>query len=307
MGALSELYGLDIQYYVSVDLNSFRHVVNTIDGVVVDVQLPVMDDNYSASDGRGNIKLYVPPGISKMNGQDALAYARSRHRTSDFDRAARQQRIISSVGEQMDIDELLQPGVISGLIDRLKKDVKTNIPPKLVPKMAALAADVDLERRENLVLDSVRYVEECYPCGPSGLYVLKAKPAAMQEAVRNVFSTTRGKAREIKSIRDEGATVYVLNGQGGRNTKAINVAANLGNKGLAAVVPPVNDGKADSAAYQNTVITAYNGAQDTMSATFAKLKRTFKDKGREVLLVDDAETTADFVVTVGTKTEALKP
>ncbi len=307
MGALGELYDLDIKYYVAVDLNSFRNVVNTLDGVVVDVQLPVMDNDYSASDGRGNIKLYVPPGITRMNGQEALAYARSRHLSSDFDRAARQQRVISSVREQTDIDRLLQPGVIPALIDQLKKDVKTNIPPKLVPKMAALAAEIDLDRRENLVFDSSRYVEECYPCGPPGLYLLKAKPAAMREAVKNVFSTTKAKARQIKQLSDEDALVYVINGQGGRNRKAIDIAANLGNKGINAVVPPVNDGKADNGNYTSTVITSYNGAETTMSGTFTKLKRTLKDKNRKVVFVDDPETTADFVIIVGSKTAALKP
>jgi len=303
MGTLGQLYDLDIKYYVSVDLNSFRHVVNTLNGVVVDVQLPLMDDDYSASDGRGNIKLYVAPGITRMNGQDALAYARSRHKTSDFDRSARQQRIISSVGEQMDVDELLQPGVISSLIGRLKKDVKTNIPPKLVPKMVSLASEVDLDRRENLVFDSARYVETCYPCGPSGLWMLKAKPAAMREAVKSVFSTSKAKARAINKIRDEGAVVYVLNGQGGANTKVIGIASSLSNKGMDAVVPPVSGGKADRSDYKNTVITVYNGANQTMPETFTKLKRTFDDKNREVVFVDDSQTTADFVVTVGSKTE----
>ncbi len=110
MGALGELYGLDIKYYVAVDLNSFRAVVNTLGGVIVDVQKPVMDDSYSASDGRGKLKLYIPPGMARMNGQEALAYARSRHGSDDFDRSARQQRVITSVREQTDIDDLLAAG-----------------------------------------------------------------------------------------------------------------------------------------------------------------------------------------------------
>ena len=307
MGALGELYGLDIKYYVSVDLNSFRSVVNTLGGVVVDVQLPVMDTGYATGDGRGKLKLYIPPGMRKMNGQDALAYARSRHGSSDFDRAARQQRVITSVRAQTDIQSLLEPGVLTSLIKQLQKDVKTNIPPKLVPKMASLAEKVDLDNRENLVLGSSRYVETCYPCGSSGLWMLKAKPAVIKEDVKNVFSTSKAKQRSINVLRDEGAVVYVLNGQGGRNTKAINIATNLSAKGIDTIVPPVNDGKADDSTYTNTVITVYNGANETMSETFTKLKRTFDDKARVVEFVEDPGTTADFVVTVGTKTEALKP
>jgi LCP family protein required for cell wall assembly len=307
MGALGELYGLDIKYYVAVDLNSFRNVVTALGGVVVDVQLPVMDTAYSTGDGRGKLKLYVPPGMRKMNGQEALAYARSRHGSSDFDRSARQQRVITSVRDQTDIDALLEPGVVTDLIKQLQKDVKTNIPPKLVPKMLTLAQDIDLDDRENLVLGSSKYTEVCYPCGSLGLWMLKAKPAAIKADVKNIFSTSRAKQRQINKLRDEGATVYVLNGQGGRNTKAINIAGNLTGKGIDAIVPPVNDGKADSTRYRGTVIRAYNGAEDEMPETFTRLKRTLNDKQRQVEFIEDDQTTADFVVIVGSKTASLKP
>ncbi len=307
MGALGELYGLDIKYYVAVDLNSFRAVVNTLGGVIVDVQLPVMDDSYATGDGRGKLKLYIPPGMTRMNGQEALAYARSRHGSDDFDRSARQQRVITSVREQTDIDSLLQPGVLTDLIKELKKEVKTNIPPKLVPAMLSLAQKVDLDRRENLVLGSSRYVETCYPCGSSGLWMLKAKPSAIRQAVQNVFSTSRAQQRAINTIADEGAVVHVINGQGGPNTKAVNIASHLGKKGIAALVPPLNGGRADAEDYGATVITFYNGAEDSMPETATRLKRTFKDEGRELRYVEDDAAAADIVVTVGAKTKALKP
>lgn len=303
MGALGELYGLDIDYYVAVNLNTFRSVVNTLGGVIVDVQLPVWDTGYSSADGRGKVKLYVPPGMARMNGQQALAYARSRHGSSDFDRAARQQRVITSARDQTDIGDLLQPGVISELIGQLKKDVKTNIPPKLVPAMLGLAAKVNLDRRENLVLSSSRFGETCYPCGPSGLWMIKMKPAAIKSAVANVFNDTRKQARAINKIRDEGAVVHILNGQGGSNTKAINIAANLRSRGMDAVVPPVNGGLADVDDAKKTVITVYNGVAEGIPETIIRLKRTLKG---EVVYAEDPEQDADVVVIVGKKTPALK-
>jgi hypothetical protein len=69
------------------------------------------------------------------------------------------------------------------------------------------------------------------------------------------------------------------------------------------VVPPVNEGKADASDYRNTVITAYNSAQEAMPETFKRLKRIFKDKGADVVLVDDPEQAADFAVIVGDKTK----
>ncbi len=308
MGALGELYGLDIDWYVAVDLNSFRSVVNTLGGVVVDVQLPVYDTGYPADDGRGKLKLYVPPGIVRMNGQQALAYARSRHGSSDFDRSSRQQRVITSVREQTDLGDLLKPGVISELLKQFRKDIKTNIPPKQLPALISLAEKVDLDRRVNLVLsDTAGYSTVCYPCGSSGLWMLKARPALMRQAAQDVFSKSRDQARTINKLENEGAAVYILNGQGGANVKAVNIAAYLAKAGLDATVPPVDDGKADSEDYSNTLITVYNGAEEAMPETFARLKRVFKDKGAEVVLEEDADQAADFVVVVGDKTKAYKP
>jgi LCP family protein required for cell wall assembly len=308
MGALSELYGLDIDYYVAVDLDSFRSVVNTLGGVVVDVQLPVYDDGYPSDDGRGKLKLYVPPGMAKMNGQQALAYARSRHASSDFDRSARQQRVITSVRDQTDLASILEPGVLNELIKQVRKDIKTNIPPKLVPRLLSLAQDLDLDRRENLVLsDGAGYASICYPCGPSGIWALKPNVPRIRAAVQDVFSNSREAARNINRLEEEGAAVHVLNGYGGANTRALSIAAYLSGLGMAAVVPPVNDGKADSKDYEGSVITAYNGAADSMPQTFRRLKGVFKDDGREIVYVDDPEAAADFVITVGKDTDQRKP
>jgi LCP family protein required for cell wall assembly len=308
MGALGALYNLDINYYVAVDLSSFRNIVNTLGGVVIDVQVPVYDQGYPADDGRGKLKLYIPPGMVKMNGQQALAYARSRHETSDFDRSARQQRVITSVKDQTDISAIMQPGVLAELLKEVRKDVKTNIPPKLLPKLLSLAQKIDLDRRENLVLsDGAGFQTVCYPCGPQGLWALKPDVAKIRSAVQNVFSTNRQQARTINDVAAEGAVVHVLNGYGGTNLKAISIAGALADAGMQAIVPPIDDGKADSKDYKGTVITAYNGAETSMPETLKRLNKAFKDKGKEVATVVDPAQEADFVVIVGDKTKALKP
>jgi hypothetical protein len=74
-----------------------------------------------------------------------------------------------------------------------------------------------------------------------------------------------------------------------------------------AVVPPVNEGKADSNDHVNSVITVYNGAADSMPQTLRRVKGAFKDEGREIVYVDDPEAAADFVVTVGKDTQQRKP
>ncbi len=49
---LGELYGLDIQYYVMVNFDGFKSIVDTLGGVTINVQNPVLDDHYPGDHGR---------------------------------------------------------------------------------------------------------------------------------------------------------------------------------------------------------------------------------------------------------------
>jgi LCP family protein required for cell wall assembly len=191
MGALSELYGLDIQHYVSVDLNSFRGAVNAFGGLVLDVELPLLDDEYSASDGRGHLKLYVPPGIGRLNGQDALAYARSRKSTSDFDRAARQQYVVDALRDQVDLESLLEPGTIPGLRKEFEQYITTNIPAKMLPQLVLLAMDLDTRRPKSLVLSPANGFSTIQPD-----YDIRPNISRIRRAVKNVFKSGAKKATE---------------------------------------------------------------------------------------------------------------
>ena len=188
MGALSELYKLDIQYYVAVDLNSFRGAVNTFGGVVIDVQVPLFDDAYAASDGRGKLKLYIPPGIQEMNGQEALAYARSRKSTSDFDRSERQQHLVESFRDQVDLEALLEPGTIGELRAQFDEYVTTNIPARMLPQLVLLASELDTRRPKSLVLSPIKG----YGVTQAD-YDIKPNLSKIRKAVKKVFKSSSKK------------------------------------------------------------------------------------------------------------------
>lgn len=301
MGALGTAYGLNIQYYVAVDLAGFPDVIDTLGGVTIDVQVPVYDDQYPANAGQGATKLYIPPGIQYMDGSTALAYARSRHATSDFDRAARQQRVIASIRAQTDLSTLLAPGVINSLFNELKSSIRTNIPPELFPQFIGLAQQIDFTRRVSLVLTPPTFSQICYPCPPSGLYELKANVPAIRHAVQNVFNTDPAVEAQRQKISSEAAAVQVLNGTTQTNSISTRVADALTTYGIDAAVPPVNGGLADRQDYTSTVITAWNGAQDDNPTTTDVLQKLFHTT---VVTADDANQTTlvDFSVVVGSQT-----
>src|SRR5206468_145559 len=133
---LGNLYGLNIDYYVEVNFDGFKQVVDTLGGVTINVQIPVMDDHYPGEDGRLQ-RIYIPTGIQHMTGSQALVYARSRHASTDFDRAQRQQRVLLSLREQADVGTLIPK--VPQLVQALRSAVHTDLPLKQLPTMLELA------------------------------------------------------------------------------------------------------------------------------------------------------------------------
>lgn len=303
-GIIGETLGLKIDYFLAVDLKSFREIINDLGGVVIDVQNPVYDYHYAADDGSGHWKLYIPPGIQFMHGREALAYARARHESSDFDRSARQQRVITSVRKQVDPSSLLAPGMIQDLLKTFRSSVKTDIPPDKIPALIQLAQEIDLDKRISLALDPPAYSTVCYPCPPNGLYEIKANVPKMRKDVASIFKKNRAEFDRAAEMKSEAAEVHVLNGTRGNNLKSTRISDYLDSMGVNAIVPPINGGAADNEDYTETVITVYNGAEAAMPTTIAFLEKTFK--ATATTATDEAQQ-ADIVIVVGTSTPALKP
>jgi polyisoprenyl-teichoic acid--peptidoglycan teichoic acid transferase len=305
MGTLGNLYNLDINYYVQVNLSSFRTAIDALWGTMIDVQIPVNDPFYPPSDGRGYLKLYIAPGYNYFNGAEALAYARSRHGAGDdYIRAARQERTITSIRQQVDLSTLLSPGVLDNLLATLSSSVHTNIPASLFPKLIGLAQTIDLNKRVSIVLSPPTYGSVCYPCPPSGLWAIKPNIPAIRQAVANIFKQSPAQAKQRAQLEAENATVNVLNGTTGTNVLANNTVDYLSAIGINALMPPVNGGAADRSDYTDTVIIAYNGADQSMPTTLSVLQKTF---GVTAQTAADSKQQADFVVIVGSATPTLKP
>src|SRR4026208_30923 len=86
---MGELYDLKIRYFVEVNFNGFKKVIDSVGGVTVNVQVPVSDDEFPGLTGRTQ-RLYIPRGLQHMDGEQALRYARSRHTPPASDRGDRQ-------------------------------------------------------------------------------------------------------------------------------------------------------------------------------------------------------------------------
>ncbi|HEX5465629.1 MAG TPA: LCP family protein [Candidatus Limnocylindrales bacterium] len=299
-GTLGYLYGLDVQYYIEVNFDGFQQIVDTLGGVTIDVQVPVTDQHYPDPDS-GPQNLYIPAGLQHLDGDRALAYARSRHASSDFDRAARQQRVILSVRQQTDPVTVLAN--LDSLVAAAKSAVHTDIPADLFPSLVRLAEQVDLKDLRQLVFTPPTYGTECNDPRASCYYSLYAKVPAIREAVKEMFTPHPALDKQRDRLAAEGATVSVYNGSG-QNGQASTITAYLQYLGFDATVGSRNGGRADRTTYTSTVVTAYNGAETRLPDTAAVLAKTF---GVTVVRAIDPTISDDFVVVTGSKTPNLSP
>jgi hypothetical protein len=293
---MGNLYGLDIKYYVEVNFQGFKNVVDALGGVTVNVQIPVLDDNFPSGSGRRE-RLFVPAGVQHMTGEQALAYARSRKSTSDFERGARQQRVIVSLRQQLDIGQALRN--IEPLAAAIGQSVRTDIPREIVPQLLGLADRIDTRSIRSVIFTPPFYQEECLSCPPRG-YIIQPRVARIRAAVAEAFNVDPGFAEARDALAEEGAELWVLNGSG-RTGEAARLSEFLSYLGLAASAP---NQRPDTSGLAATTIRAYNGAEERFPLTVAALREVF---GVEIQPFADPAIRVDFIVITGGSTPQLTP
>lgn len=97
---IEEITDLEVNHYVVVSMEAFEKLISTLGGIDLDVEKPLYDALYP-TDQNGYQTFSMATGRQHMDGAMALKFARSRTGTSDFDRAARQQKIVNAIFKQV--------------------------------------------------------------------------------------------------------------------------------------------------------------------------------------------------------------
>ena len=97
---VEQFLGIDIDHVAIVDFPGFRDFIDAVGGVEVDLDAPVCTE-ISGGAANGGITLNLKKGENTLDGNDALALARTRENScgpsSDLERAKYQQQIISGI------------------------------------------------------------------------------------------------------------------------------------------------------------------------------------------------------------------
>jgi len=307
-----DILGLDIQYSVHVNYSVMRDVVAALGGITVTIESQdprgQMDSNFDWKCKGGNayaslatMKKNCPPsghfidypnGPVNLDAEHALYLAQARGHgdetyglaRSNFDREQNQQKIIKAIKDKaLSTGTLTNLGKVTGIIDALGKNLRTNFDTSELRTVMSLAQDMPNSSIVGLDLEA------------DGIMLGTAQPAAGQYEFSDLRVYIHKKLNNSPVAR-EGAHVVVLNasGVGGVAKTEGDMLAELGME-----IDSVNNAP-DTQTYSGNMIYQLHA---TKPETAKKLESLY---GAKVLTtpppISVAET-ADFVVIVLKPTE----
>lgn len=165
---IGEIVGLDVQYYAHLNYGVVRQAVDAVGGVEVKIE---SDDPRGILDRNFDWKCryqcyyvkYANGETAKLDGEHALALARARNAAGgygltggNFDREQYQQKIIKALREKaVSAGTLANVGKVTGLIDALGTNLKTNFDSTEIRTLMTLGNDIPSDK-----IISVSLVEE---------------------------------------------------------------------------------------------------------------------------------------------------
>lgn len=166
MDAVEGTLNVPVDYYVRINMEAFVDAVNELDGIYYDVPYNLNEPN---TDDTGKIK--VKKGYQKLNGDEALAVARTRHNDSDLKRGQRQMELIKLL-----IAKAQKKNSFSKLDDVIKivgNNSKHNLSSKEVKSLATTYLKSDLDIKTTQLKGEDDYLNNIYYYNPDIKSIMK--------------------------------------------------------------------------------------------------------------------------------------
>ena len=141
--AMETLLKIPIRYYVLVDMAGFVALVDALGGVGIWVNESIHQGFSPAVEGGPIVRVDVDPGWHHLDGNQALAYVRSRDNVGDYGRIRRQRCMLRSVAAAVDPLDLLWR--FNSLAAAVRDNTTTNIPLEYLPELVRTTARLSLE------------------------------------------------------------------------------------------------------------------------------------------------------------------
>ncbi|MBX3061505.1 MAG: LCP family protein [Anaerolineae bacterium] len=280
--------GIPVHYYARVSLTGFKQIVDSVNGVNIAVDCPIIDSlrwlgNYDAE----NNPIYEPfslqPGYYHMDGSFALWYARERKssRATDFDRNRRQQQVLRAIWRAARDQGLIQKA--PELWNQLTGIVATNLTLLDAVGLAPLALNLNPGQVTTYVMYKGYQLEHFKT--PQGEDVQVPIPEPFFQTITNFYTPPSANRLGVESLKIE---VYDGSEHDDWDKLATDVIGWVG-------IPATAMGKTDPA--PRTMVYDYTGGGD--QAIISLLKKSYNLKADQVIDQPDPNRTVDYKIVVG--------
>ena len=118
---VEELFDIPVDYFFKLNFKAFIDVVDALGGIMVDV--PITVSEMDSNDNKNAI--HLEEGFQKLNGEEALALARTRKIDNDIERGKRQQLVVKAM-----IDKAISVGSVTkygDVMESMGNNLSTNM------------------------------------------------------------------------------------------------------------------------------------------------------------------------------------
>ena len=183
---VSDILGIDFQYYAHINWGSLVDIVNTLGGITITLDEGIYDYGYTGA-------VYEPDVEYTLDGEEALGLARARHGTTsgDFSRGASQQKILIGIKEKV-FEKSLSITDLLGLASTLGDNLRTNFSLDEMKTLAHLSSTFDFDSMRQISLieptplmttGSINGISYVIPSAGNGNY------KAIQDYISKMFSS----------------------------------------------------------------------------------------------------------------------
>ncbi|WP_194422070.1 LCP family protein [Microbacterium abyssi] len=163
--AAEGILGIEIPYYVFIDMNGFAAMIDALGGVDINVteRLPKggPPEGWTGTDVNEWAIGWIEPGQQHMDGDTAQWYARSRYTTSDWDRMERQRQLQVAILDQFTPQNIL--GRFNDIANAGNVLVDTDLPKDKLPEFFDLMLKAKEQQVTSIELVPENGVDEYEP------------------------------------------------------------------------------------------------------------------------------------------------
>lgn len=167
-GAIKNITGLPINYFVSVDFGGFVKIIDNLDGITAQVPATFDDPFYPITGQENNTcgkteaeiqvlknkysgynletqficryeHLHFEKGETKLDGATALKFVRSRHGDSDFGRSLRQFAVLGGIGNKLVSFQIANK--FDSIVNTISQIVKTDLDAGTIKSLVQILGD----------------------------------------------------------------------------------------------------------------------------------------------------------------------